>query len=72
MARNKAPTISSIKHIEYERKQSKYGEHVPKLPMRSMIQSIPGRKDRTITEFDIRYRGFFNRIYIRSNKRQTT
>ena len=43
MTENKAPTISPIKHIENECKQSKYGEHVPKLPMRSMILSPSGR-----------------------------
>ena len=32
MTENKAPYIALTKHIEYERKQSKYGEHVPKLP----------------------------------------
>ena len=37
MSENKAPTITPIRHIEYECKQSKYGEHVPKLPTRSMI-----------------------------------
>ena len=37
MAENRAPTISPRTYIEYECKQSKYGEHVPKLPMRSMI-----------------------------------
>ena len=42
MAENKAPTISPIEHIQHECKQSKYGEHVPKLPMRSKILSPSG------------------------------
>ena len=39
MTENKAPVIAPMRHIEYECKQSKYGEHVPKLPMRSMVLS---------------------------------
>ena len=42
MTENKAPTISSITHIEYECKQSEYGEHVPKPLMRFMILSPSG------------------------------
>ena len=42
MTENEAPTISLINHIEYECKQSKYGERVPKLPLRSMILSPSG------------------------------
>ena len=66
MAENQAPTISPIKHIEYECKQSKYGEHVPKLPMRSMILSPSGGGKTVLLQnmiFDI-YRGCFNIIYI--------
>ena len=66
MAENKAPTISPIKHIEYECKQAKYGEHVPKLPMRSMILSPSGGAKHVLLQsmmLDI-YRGCFNRIYI--------
>ena len=65
MAENEAPTISPIKHIVYECKQSKYGEHVPKLPMRSMILS-PSGGGKTVLQnmiVDI-HRGCFNRIYI--------
>ena len=47
MAENKAPTTSPIQHIEYECKQSKYGEHVPKLPMHSTILS-PSRGGKTV------------------------
>ena len=46
MTENKAPTLSPIKHIEYECKQSEYGDHVPKLPMRSMILSSSGGGNR--------------------------
>ena len=66
MAEDKAPTISPIQHIEYECKQPKYGEHVPKLPMRSMILSPTGGGKTVLLKnliLDI-YRGFFNRIYI--------
>ena len=66
MAENKAPTISPIKHIEYECKQSKYGDHVPKLPTRSMILSPSGGGKTVLLQnmiLDI-YRGCFNRIYI--------
>ena len=65
MAENKAPTISPIKHIEYECKQSKYGEHVPKLPLRSMILSPPGGGKTVSLQnmiLDI-YRGCFSSIY---------
>ena len=56
MAENKAPTLTPIKHIEYQCKQSKYGEHVPKLPMRSMILSPSGGGQTVlIQEHDIRY-----------------
>ena len=68
MAENKAPTISPIKHIEYECKQSKYGEHVPKLPTRSMILSPGGGGETVLLQnmiVDI-HRGCFNRIYILS------
>ena len=67
--RKKAPTISPIKHIEYECKQSKYGEHVPET---SYAFNDSGtkfrRKDRISTEYDIRYlqRMFQQNIHIRS------
>ena len=63
---NKAPTRSPIKHIEYECKQSKYGKHVPKLPMHSMILSPSGSWKTVLLHnmiLDI-CRGCFNRIYI--------
>jgi hypothetical protein len=66
MAENKAPTITLIKHKEYECKQSKYGDHVPKLPMRSMILAPSGAGKTVLLQnmiLDI-YRGCFNRIYI--------
>ena len=66
MTENKAPTISPIKHIESECKQSKYGDHVPKLPMRSMILSPSGGGKTVLLHnmiLDI-YRGCFNIIYI--------
>ena len=66
MTENKAPTIKPITHIEYECKQSKYGEHVPKLPMRSMIQAPSGSGKTVLLQnviLDI-YRGCFSRIYI--------
>ena len=66
MTGNQAPTISQRQHIEYERKQSKYGEHVPKLPMRSMILAPSGSGKTVLLQnmiLDI-YRGCFNRIYI--------
>ena len=66
MTENKAPTISPIKRIEYECKQSKYGDHVPKLPTRSMIFSPSGGGKTVLLQnliLDI-YRGCFNRIYI--------
>ena len=65
MAENKAPKIEPIKHKEYECRQSKY-EHVPKLPMRSMILSPSGGGKTVLLQnmiLDI-YRGCFNRIYI--------
>ena len=68
MAENKAPTISLVKHIEYECKQSKYGEHVPKLPMRSMILSPSGGGKTVLLQnmmLDI-HRGCFSRIHISS------
>ena len=66
MAENKAPTISPIKHIEYECKQSKCREHVPKLPMRSMIPSPSGGGETVLLQnmmLDI-YRGCCGRKYI--------
>ena len=66
MTENKAPTISPIKHIEYECKQSKYGDHVPKLPMHSMILSPSGGGKTILLQnmiLDI-YRICFDRIYI--------
>ena len=66
MAENKAPTISHIKHIEYDCKQSKYGEHVPKLPMRSMTLSPSGGGKTVLLQnmmLDI-CRGCLNRIYM--------
>ena len=65
MAENKAPTISPVKHIEYECKQSKYGDHVPKLPMRSMIMAPSGSGKTVLLQnmiLDI-YRGCFNITY---------
>ena len=65
MTENKSPTISQIKHIEYECKQSRYGEHVPKLPMRSMILAPSGSGKTVLLQnmiLDI-YRGCFNIIY---------
>jgi len=65
MAENKAPYIKPVQHREYECKQSKY-EHVPKLPMRSMILSPSGGGKTVLLQnmiLDI-YRGCFNRIYI--------
>ena len=66
MTEPKAPTIIPIKLQEFECKQSKYGEVVPKLPMRSMILGPSGSgKGVLLTNMilDI-YRGCFNRIYI--------
>ena len=65
MTENKAPTISPIKHIEYECKQSKYGDHVPKLPMRSMILAPSGSGKTVLLHNMILaiYRRCFNRIY---------
>ena len=66
MTEHKAPTISPIKHIEYECKQSKYGDHVPKLAMRAMILSPSGGGETVLLQnmiLDI-YRGCFNIIYI--------
>ena len=63
---NKAPVIAPIQHIEYECKQSKYGEHVPKLPMRSMILS-PSSGGKTVLLQNMMlyiYRGCFKIIYI--------
>ena len=54
-----------MKHIEYECKQSKYGDHVPKLPMRSRTLSPSGGGKTVLLQnmiLDI-YRGCFNRIY---------
>ena len=65
MAEHKAPVIAPIKHKEYECRQSKY-DHVPKLPMRSMILSPSGGGKTVLLQnmiLDI-YRGCFNRIYI--------
>ena len=65
MVENIALTISPMKHIEYECKQSKYGEHVPKLLMRSMIPAPSGQGKTVLLQnmiLDI-YRGCFNRIY---------
>ena len=66
MTETKAETLLPIKNIEYECKQSKYGEHVPKLPMRSMILSPSGGGKKVLLQnkiLDI-YRGCFNIIYI--------
>ena len=61
MAENKAPKIEPIKHKEYECRQSKY-EHVPKLPMRSMILSPSGGGKMVLLQNMILnfYRGCFN------------
>ena len=66
MAENNAQTISPTKHIEYECKRSKYGEHVPKLPMRSMILA-PSGSGKTISLQNMIleiYGRCFNSIYI--------
>ena len=66
MTESKTPTISPIKHIEYECQQSKYGDHVPKPSMRSMILSPSGGGKTVLLQnmiLDI-YRGCFNSIYI--------
>ena len=66
MTENKAPVIAPIKHIEYECKQFKYGDHVPKLPMRSMILAPSGSGKTVLLQnmiLDI-YRGCFSIIYI--------
>ena len=55
MTENKAPTISPIKHIECESKQSKYGDHLPNLHAFNDPGTVRIRKDRIITEYDIRY-----------------
>ena len=64
MAEHKAPEIKPVKHIEYECKQSVY-EHIPKLPMRTMILA-PSSGGKTVLLqnmiLDI-YRGCFNIIY---------
>ena len=54
MAENKAPTISPIKHIEYECKQSEYEITCLSFPGFYDPQSEWLRKD-NITEYDIRY-----------------
>ena len=66
MTEHKAPTISTIKHIEYECKQSKYGDHVPKLPMRAMILSPSGGGKTVLLQNMILniYRGCSNTICI--------
>ena len=66
MTEQKAPTIIPISLKEFECKQSKYGEVVPKLPMRSMILGPSGSgKGVLLTNMilDI-YRGCFDIIYI--------
>ena len=60
------PEIKPIKLKEFEVKQSKYGDVVPKLPMRSMILAPSGSGKTVLLQnmiLDI-YRGCFNRIYI--------
>jgi hypothetical protein len=61
-----APTIQPYKHLEYECKQSKYGDVVPKLPLRGMIVA-PSFSGKSILIqnliLDV-YRGSFERIFI--------
>ena len=59
------PKIEPIKLKEYSSKQSKY-EHVPKLPMRSIVLGPSGAGKSVLLSnmiLDV-YRGCFNRIYI--------
>ena len=66
MTENKVPIIAPIKQIEYTCKQSKYGEHVPKLPARATI-CAPSFSGKTVLISNLIldvYRGCFNRIYI--------
>ena len=61
-----APSIKPFNTKEYTVKQSKYGDVVPKLPMRSMILAPSGSGKTVLLQnmiLDI-YRGCFNRIYI--------
>ena len=61
-----APAIKPFNTKEYTVKQSKYGDVVPKLPMRSMILAPSGSGKTVLLQnmiLDI-YRGCFNRIYI--------
>ena len=61
-----APEIKPINTKEYSVKQSKYGDVVPKLPMRSMILAPSGSGKTVLLQnmiLDI-YRGCFNIIYI--------
>ena len=59
------PEIKPVKHIEYERRQSKY-EHVPKLAMRAMILAPSGSGKTVLLQNMISdmYRGCFNIIYM--------
>ncbi len=63
---NNTPKIKPLKHIEYEFKQSKYGDIVPKLPTRSLVLA-PSFSGKTVLLqnliLDV-YRGCFERIYI--------
>ena len=66
VAENKAPTISPIAQKEYTCRQSKYGDHVPRLPTRCTILA-PSFSGKTVLISNLIldvYRGCFNRIYI--------
>ena len=62
---NLIPKIEPIKTKEFEGKQSKY-DHVPKLPMRSMLLGPSGSGKTILLQNMILniYRGCFERIYI--------
>ena len=60
------PKLSPVKHIEYTCKQSKYGDIVPRLPLRGMLLA-PSFSGKSVSIqsliLDI-YRGCYQRIYI--------
>ena len=60
------PEIKPHKHVEFEFKQSKYGEHVPKLPMRAIADGPSGSGKTVLLQnliLDI-YKDCFERIYL--------
>ena len=60
------PEIKPHKHVEFEFKQSKYGEHVPKLPMRAIAYGPSGSGKTVLLQnliLDV-YRDCFARIYL--------